>query len=229
MQRTALTLIILVIALAAIAGGATWYLVHSRQAALAPTTPTATTTSESLSGEEIYTNGTYGFSVRYPQTAIVEDAFSTTYHLPASWRANADPEAEGTPIVAIVAYETKSDHSYPRYYDAMVRIGVSSDPAELAQCLKADTDQGETALPDVTLGGTVFKAFSFQDAAMMQYLKGVSYRAVHEGSCVAIEKLATGSNYRDDPDSADDIPDAELAKQYDGLAHIVESFAFSRP
>ncbi len=58
----------------------------------------------------------------------------------------------------------------------MVRIGASKDPKEVAACLKAGSDNGETQLPDAVIGGTTWKAFAFQSAGMMQYLKGVSYR-----------------------------------------------------
>lgn len=178
---------------------------------------------------EIYTNGTFGFSVMYPSTATVMETFEPRYHLPSTWRANALPSGTGEPIVAIVTYTTESDNSYPRYYVAQVRIGASSDPAEVARCTELGVNEGETALPEVTLGGTTFKAFAFQSAGMMQYVKGVSYRAVHEGSCIAVEKVAAGSNYRDDPASERDITDEVLESEYEALSAVVESFSFARP
>lgn len=229
MQRSTTILIGFIVLLAAIAGGVAWYLVTSHQEAVGPLQPMATTTAEDLTGEAIYTNGTHGFVIQYPETALVEHAFTSYYHLASTWRANALPNATGTPVVAIITYDTKSDHSYPRYYSSVVRIGVSSDKREIAGCLVPTPDQGETALPDVTFGGVMWKAFAFQNAGMQQYAKGVSYRTLHEGKCVAVEKIAAGSSYRDDPASADDIPDATLSKQYDGLDRIVQSFMFVRP
>ncbi|MDB5264679.1 MAG: hypothetical protein JWN64_250 [Parcubacteria group bacterium] len=178
----------------------------------------------------IYTNGEYGFSLVYPQGAKVENTFTAFYHLPPTWRANpVSIDATGTPIAAVIGYQTASEDSYPRYFVAMVRIGASKDPGEVASCEKVTPDRGETALPDVTLNGTVFKAFSFQEAAMMQYSRGVSYRAVHEGACVAVEKIQTGSNYMDDPDSVKDVPDEKLQAEYAKLDTIVQSFRFARP
>jgi hypothetical protein len=216
-----------VVVVAGIAGGAAWYLIHTRSQALDNLPPTATT--ESFAGEAIYTNGTYGFVIRYPETADVTDTFTADYHLPPVWRTNTSQTATGTPIVAVVGYDTRSDHSYPRYFHAMVRIGASADSGEVSSCEKITANRGETALPDTTINGTVFKTFAFQDAGMMQYVKGVSYRAVHEGKCFAIEKIQVGSSYREDPPSAEDVSDEELQKQYANLDKVVASFTFVRP
>jgi hypothetical protein len=57
----------------------------------------------------------------------------------------------------------------------------------------------------------------------------VSYRTLHEGKCVALEKIATGSHYREDPKSEKDITDAILEAHYVELDQIVQSFTFARP
>lgn len=223
-----LTILIFVLAIVAIGGGVVWYLVDSRNDAFGTSSGTATTTPEMHEGLAIYTNGPYGFSLFYPEMATVDYGFEATYHLGTSWRANALPEGTGTPIVEIVPYAVSSEDSYPRYFNAMVRIGASSDPKELARCEEAAEDQGETALPDATIGGRTWKAFSFQDAGMMQYASGVSYRIVSEGKCIAMEKVRTGSSYRDDMRTERDIPDATLDAEYAALDAIVESFTFAR-
>lgn len=188
---------------------------------------TATTTPD-LTGRAIYTNGEYGFIVSYPETAQLEETFAPTYHLGDTWRVNVGPESVGDPIIAIIAYSTQSDHSYPRYYHAIVRIGASKDAKEVAACERITPDRGETALPDVTFGGATWKAFSFGSAGMQQYARGVSYRTVHEDTCFAVEKIAAGSSYQDDPDSVEDVSDTVLTERYEGLDQIVESFTFAR-
>lgn len=221
---------LLIIALIVISGLVlAWFMIQNERTPVPVVTDTATTTSDQLSGRSIYTNGEYGFIVSYPEAARLEEAFSPEYHLPATWRANALPDGEGAPIAAIVAYSTASDHSYPRHFTAMVRIGASTDADELSRCLDAADEQGEKALPDVNLNSTVWKAFEFGDAAMMQYVKGVSYRTVHEGACIALEKIQSGSSYRDDPVSDEDIADEVLQARYKSLDTIVESFTFARP
>ncbi len=182
-----------------------------------------------LSGRAIYTNGEYGFAITYPETARIEERFSNEYNLSSMWRTTALPNSTGTPIVSIVGYSTVSDHSYPRQWSAQIRIGASRDLLEKAACLMADANKGEQVLPDLVQNGTTWKAFSFGDAGMMQYVRGVSYRTMHEGACIALEKIQSGSNYRDDPKSIDDIEDEMLQVRYQNLDSIVESFSFARP
>ena len=186
------------------------------------------TTTPDLTGRAIYTNGEYGFVISYPETAQITESFVPGYRLPIWWRATADPESKGTLLLQIMSYSTQSDHSYPRYFDALVRVGVSDHPQEVAACERLTPDRAETALADATFGGATWKVFSFGDAGMQQHVKGVSYRTVHEGTCYAVEKIAVGSNYREDPASADDVPDALLDERYQGLDQIVESFTFAR-
>lgn len=228
-QRFLTTLIGFVAILVLIAGGAAWYLVSSHQKAVGVPSTQATSTEQNFNGQAIYTNGPQGFVIRYPERADVEDTFSASYHLGTMWRASALPNSTGTPVVSIITYRTQSENSYPRYYSTMVRIGVSEDRKEIAACLVPTKDQGETSLPDATFGGATWKVFAFENAGMMQYVKGVSYRTMHEGKCIALEKIAVGSSYRDDVKSTGDIPDAELEKHYASLDQIVETFMFVRP
>ncbi|MGE5541204.1 MAG: hypothetical protein ACM3TU_02885 [Bacillota bacterium] len=220
MRRTLLILIALIIV---IGGGVAFLMVVSQRAAFHPNTASST---PNLAGQAIFTDGEYGFTIRYPQTYTTDYDFASFYHLPANWRSNALPDATGTPIIAIVGYRTASDHSYPRYFDAEVRIGASKDPKEIDRCEVAATDQAERQLPDTNLGGVMFKTFAFEGAGMMQYVKGVSYRVVRNDTCIAIEKLETGSSYRDDPPSAEDIPQATLDQAYQALDKVVESITF---
>lgn len=224
-----LVIVIFALVLLSIAAAATWYLVDTTSKVKINTQPVATTTDEIVQGDAIYSNGPYGFVLRYPESAIVENSFTSYYHLSSDWRSTALANGTGTPVVSFTIFTTKSEDSYPRYYSALVRIGASVDPKEIAQCLKPVPNQGETALPDVTIGGLVWKAFAFESAGMQQYVRGVSYRIIHEGRCVALEKIAVGSGYRDDPASVKDISDEELQRHYDSLSRIIETFTFVRP
>ncbi len=220
-------LIVLLVLLFIIGAGVCLFLTVSQHTAITPGDTASTTPN--LTGQALFSDGEYGFTIHYPDSYQTEYTFASFYHLPANWRENALPEATGTPLIAIIGYRSESNHSYPRYYDAEVRVGASHDPKEVARCLTASTDQGEEQLPDRILGNTAFKAFSFQSAGMMQYVKGISYRALRNGSCIAVEKVAAGSSYRDDPVSKDDIPQATLDKAYAALDSVVAAFAFSNP
>lgn len=223
-----ITIIGFIAILLLIAGGTVWYLISSSGGLPTAPSETASTTGTVFSGEAIYTNGPQGFLIRYPENALVSDSFASYYHLAPTWRANPLEHGTGTPVVSFTTYSTKSESSYPRYFDALVRVGVSSDAKEVAQCLKAQADQGEVALPDKTIGNRVWKAFSFENAGMQQYVRGISYRTMHEEKCVALEQIAVGSNYREDAPSKADITDVELASRYEELGTIIDTFMFVR-
>lgn len=190
-------------------------------------TPEETAEVDLKEGLSIYTSGEQGFLIAYPEGAKVLESFENR-NLPNVWRMNALSEGTGTPLLSITTYSTESDSSYPRYYDAVVRLGMSTDPKEVAECEKPRTEQGETVLPDRTIGDISWKAFSFGDAAMMKYVKGVSYRTVHNGACYALEQIASGSSYKDDAPSDNDIPDTTLEAEYEKLGTIIDSFRFAR-
>ncbi len=176
-------------------------------------------------GLSIYTNGEQGFLLAYPEGALVTETFQSS-HLPNIWRSDGQSETSGTPLLSITTYQTQSSNSYPRHFEAVLRIGMSSDPGEASACLVAQN--GEQELPDRVIGGVTWKAFSFGGAAMMKYVKGVSYRTMREGNCYALETIASGSNYREDPSSTNDIADSVLDTEYAKLDTIVDTFRFAR-
>lgn len=223
MKRSSLIITVFTVLLVAIACGAAWYLVDSSKR-LADATATDTNIPMTP-GDAIYVSGDYGFVLQYPESATVSETFEAGYHLPAVWRATADANTVGTPIVSFTTYTTKSENSYPRYFDALIRIGASKDAREVVQCLTATADRAEVELTDVVIGGTTWKAFSFENAAMQQYVQGISYRTVHEGTCFAMEKLAVGSRYHEEV-SERDIPQAVLDQEYAALDRIVKTFTF---
>jgi hypothetical protein len=208
-----------------------WYGLHEHQPRTASvssnTTSTDTASGPSLAGLSIYTNGQYGFSFVYPGTDKTETEFDMQYHLPATWRVNALTDASGTPVIAVIGYSTKSNSSYPRYFETEVRVGVSADPKEVAACEKVS--DGETARLDVVLNKVMWKAFALGQVGMSQYMSGVSYRKVHNNMCFAVEQIQTGSSYRDQTPTAADIPDTVLSEKFDALNTIVQSFSFAKP
>lgn len=181
-----------------------------------PVIPNIPQLSEGLS---IYASGEHGFSIAYPSGARLEEGYE------GPWRSNALPEVSSTNILSITTYSVENGSSYPRYYYTVVRIGFSEEPKEVAECLSPRN--GEKALSDVVLGDDTFKVFSFGDAAMMQYMRGESYRALYEGKCFAIETIARGSSYREET-TATDIPEETLTAEYQKLGDIVMSFRFAR-
>jgi hypothetical protein len=145
--------------------------------------------------------------------------------------AGANPK--GVPVVAIPVYRIDNNKDgvatgkpFPLYYDAEVRVGVSADATEVKNCLANDPGFTSQKTEDVTIDGVAFKKFSFQDAAMMQYVEGNSYRAVHNGKCYAIEQVRAGSNYKDETMTEGVSPET-LDSYYNQAGNIILSFKFT--
>lgn len=175
-----------------------------------------------------YTNTDYGFSFSYPQGLTPTDTFKSFYHLSDKWKSDDFSDTNtGINVVAIPVFEIDNNdqNKYPRYFGAEFRVGVSSDPTQVANCLTSS--YGDQTTTDVTIGGTVFKKFLIEDSGMMQYLQGESYRTVHNGLCYALEKVKTGSSYRDD-ETKEIISDEKLDAYYKSIDMILNSFVFTQ-
>lgn len=178
-----------------------------------------------LNNLAIYRNIKYGFQVQYPTNLVPEKTFKTFYHLSDKWRAEIYGEnPKGVPIVSFPVFRIENGRYYPRYYSAEVRIGASSDSEDIKNCLISDPNNLATSTEEI-INGVAFKKFPIQNAGMMQYLQGYSYRTVHNNACFAVEQLAAGSNYRDQ-NSPNDLDDSVLDSYFAKAGEIVKTFKF---
>lgn len=172
-------------------------------------------------------NKAYGFEVTAPAGSAVKASFATSYLVKNTWRFDAPNEGSantGTPVVAISLLQINSPSNvYPVYFTTEVRIGVSPNTAD---CYK--TDFPNQKVVDVNINGETFKKFSFTDAAMMQYVQGESYRAIHGDRCFAIERIKTGASYWE-PGMKKAFSDKELDGYYAQTEKVVQSFKFITP
>ena len=173
-----------------------------------------------------YTNPTYGFEIRYPMNLATSSEFKAYYALLESWRIGASDTGKGVKLVSIISKRIENENSYPRYFDAEVRVSASKDKADVTDCYKNDTGHDDTTVGEKVINGVTWKTFTLDDAAMMQYLAGTSYRTIHNGACVVMEHIKAGSSYRDDPKTPSDPTDAELNSYFDNLSGVVETFRF---
>ncbi len=177
-----------------------------------------------------YKNTDYGFEISYPNYLIPEFKFKTFYHLSDKWNAEIFTDnSKGIPIISIPVYRIDSGNgaykSYPLYYDAEIRIGASKDLEDIKNCLNPPSYLNVTSTNE-NINGEIFKKFQVEDAGMMQYLKGFSYRIVHNNICFAVERLETGSSYREEPNPSD-IPDSVLNGYFDKTQDILKTFKFT--
>lgn len=184
-------------------------------------TPVASISAQA-SDWQMYTDATYGFIIKYPKEVKLQKTFDHDYHLTPDWRQelSASEAALGQPVVALVVYRTKSDNSYPRFFSAEARIGISTNKTEVANCITGNTDTK-------IINGIPLAVFPIQDSGTLQYTKGISFRVVHNNTCYALEQLKGGSSYHDTK-SSQDLSDTELDNYYDTVGKILQTFQFSK-
>ncbi len=185
-----------------------------------------TPSNDGLSG---YANSEYNFTLRYPPTVVPQNYFTTFYLLASNWRLNAGQANQGKAIVAFPVYRIDrgdgvAGKPYPLFYVAELRVGISPNTKE---CYATDAGYTNQKITNVTINGVVFKRFSFQDAVMMKYVQGESYRTIHNNMCYVLEQIKSGSNYKDET-MKPGLTDAELNKYYNTAGSIVNTFKFTK-
>ncbi len=177
----------------------------------------------------IYTHPDLGFTLRYPRTIVPEHAFHPYFHLGNSWRYSAT--STGTPLVVFPVLRIDEDptlpsKSYPRFYVAEVRVGMSRDANDVSRCESADTMHGETVPPRTrSLGNGIWKESSINISGVEEYLTVQSYRTVRSNNCFAVEVLVSGSSYLDDSMSIR-VPSSVLEHALAQSIEIAESIRF---
>lgn len=174
---------------------------------------------------KIHVNETYGFSVAYPKKIKPESTFQKYPSLGDTWMAGASEESKGKALLCIPIFRVTNENSYPRDWITELRIAITTDPIEL-QTFLTKSSFSDAPPKEEVINGTTFFVFPIQDAGMMKFLSGYSYRTIHGGVGYAIERIKTGSIYRDSNNSSKDIPDSTLDSYFNQTSKIVKSFQF---
>ena len=168
-----------------------------------------------------YRDTSAGFSLSYPSYLKPSSNFETYYFLPQGWRiAEAQTIGSGKAVFNLPVLEIAHNPHYPYYFTAAVRVGISTDPLALKNCL------AERNFTLVSINGSHFQRYAIQQNGMLQYLTGYSYRILHHGKCYALEQFKTGSEANPYTHSAKDTPPEQLAAAYQLTDKIVHSFRF---
>lgn len=193
------------------------------------TSPKPATNGTPLSTSmESYTNSTYAFSISYPRELNAEPFGVFRMLNNNDWRIGASMAKRGTPVISVpvthIDSELSGKRTYPLFFGAEVRVGVSPDTA---QCYAKDDGYTMQTVTDVKINGVTWKKFIFGDAAMMKYINGASYRTIRNNKCYVIEQVRVGSTYRDDT-MATGYTDKQLDAFYAKTTPIVMSFKFTK-
>lgn len=170
---------------------------HANPAATQPASdarpPAGTTASSAPAVTSIphspqFASKRWGFTIAYPADSQVQRDFRHSYLQTGTWKTYAAPDSRGLPVIALTM--PGSNH----ITDAEVRIGVSDNGLELAQCTTPPQAVRKGSVGEVVVNGIPFTHFEAGDAAMSHYLDVHGYRVVHAGTCYAIDLLVYGTN-----------------------------------
>lgn len=169
--------------------------------------------------ERSFHSARYGFTLHYAPQLRMTRSFRRNDLGNGRWKAYAGPGSAGDPVVALVL--PGSNHVTA----AELRIGASRDPAAVRSCTQPPgAAQGTPSRR--TVDGVPFTYFRAADAAMSHYLETRSYRAVHDGACIAIDLLVTGTR----PEVYDPpaTPPFTQARAFERLQRALRGFRFDR-
>lgn len=195
-----------------------------------PVTIKPTTLPVSTKGYNSYASGEYNFTIQYPKNVTVRNSFFSFHELGNNWRLYPNPINQGKQVVSFSIFTTDQgpystgNQTYPLFFSAEVRIGVSPNTKE---CYTTDAGYTSQTVTTVTSNGITFKRFSTSDAATMKYVQAESYRTIHNNMCYVLEQIKNGSIYRDEKMKMG-TTDEMLNKYYSEGETIIKTFKFTK-
>lgn len=192
--------------------------------------PSTVLTSGNIAGFYSYANAVHNFSIQYPSYATPLTSFATFHEIGNNWRLYPGQANQGKSVVSFSIHNidqgpySTGKQTYPLYFTAEVRVGVSTN---IRDCYLPDTAYPGQKITNVTINGIPFKRFSTADTGMMKYTQAESYRTIHNKSCYVIEQIKSGTTYRDDKMTIG-TTDAQLENYYNLGEKIVKTFKFTK-
>lgn len=182
-----------------------------------------------------YQDKTNGFQIQYPDTASIKKEFSKKnyehfYLISNAWRYQAT-ENSGKSLLAIALELPATLSPYSPHLE--VRIGISDDPKEIANCInkppygKLNKLYSLTQKPDtVRINNIPFQVTFYSEAAMSHLLKVSSYRTIYQNRCIAIENIMTYSTGAITDNQQYQAVTQSMAQQQDQASAVINTFRF---
>lgn len=148
-----------------------------------PPTPTAPAIAPAHAQ---YVNREYALAVSYPATLGSSHRATAAPMDAGRWKLDAGTRSHGRTLLALTLPGSN------RVTSATLRIGASRDPRALHACLRPPAGARTDDRP-VRIGGVDFTRFALAEGAMSHYLSARAYRAVHDGTCYAIDLRVSGT------------------------------------
>ena len=183
-------------------------------------TPTPTATPD-YSTWRTYNNPKYGVSLKYPLTFQARPGQIGPL---AEWSLYG--LTNGNEIGSIQI--PRSFESRTNFDDASLRMGVSTEPIAVTDCVSPPASFGyKDTYASRTIGGVDFRKFTRSDAGAGNYYEFTSYRAVRNGGCEVLEYVVHYSNIQNYP-AESGIKEYDKQKVVDSLESILDTVKFSK-
>ncbi len=189
-----------------------------------------TLSTGNVAGFYTYNNAQYGFSIQYPPYAKQLPGFATFHEIGNNWRLYAGQANQGKGVVSFSIRNIDQGiyftgkQTYPLYYSAEVRVGISPNTKE---CYTPDAIHPTQKITNVTVNGVAFKKFSTMETALPKYTQSESYRTIRNNTCYVIEQIQSGTKLKD-PAMTTAVTDAQLTASYNLGEKIVKTFKFTK-
>ncbi len=168
-----------------------------------------------------YTNQKFGVSLKYPPAFQVKPGQTGPL---AEWDLYG--LTNGNEIASVNI--PRSFEPRTNFGDASLRIGVSTEPTAVAECLNPPSTFGyHDTYSSRSIGGVVFREFTRTDAAAGNYYEFTSYRAVRNGGCEVLEYVIHYSNIQNYP-VASGIKEYDKQMVADALESVLDTVQFNK-
>jgi hypothetical protein len=138
------------------------------------------------------------------------------------WRVywdGPDPSANLGRVIVSFGVKARPSH-HDESARELLQIGVSHDRHVVASCLYAGLRHGDgVALPDQTINGLTYAAYSNSDQSMSQGTTTLDLRVVTGGACYAIDRITETAESASDTPGA--LPQAQAAAELDAMLTTV--------
>jgi hypothetical protein len=193
-------------------GGILWYIIASAgDSYKAP----ASVSVVPESNEGLYTDETYGFSLRYDKRLTLS---SSEENADTSWSINT--AVPGKRILTLTLPRDFLPNT--NFSEGTVSVGASNADAALQNCLTAENGEAEVTLP---LPDPTFKVFDQTGAGAGNFYEVRSYRTLRNGYCIALERMIHSTNiFNYDP--SQNVTEFDRAAVEDILDRVIYSFHF---
>ena len=138
--------------------------------------------------QKIFRSRDYRVELAYPENGVQASDGSTGYFDNHGWRVGAGPDDPGQRLLAL-RLDGSDDVT-----TGELRLGVSRDPQALQTCTRPAGLGNAKSTGHTSLSGVRFTTFQGGDAAMSHYQNVHAFRAVHDGTCYAIDLVVEGTN-----------------------------------